>query len=344
MVVAHEAMAGLAPGYEDLTVTGLLSKLSSEMGLSSYATAPSGPEDEVEEDRELAELDPVRAALATTPEGVTTLDLGRYIRKLSQMQVLQLAGALETHVSGLLLREWRPLDLGILRTLTLHLGSRLLTLDLSDTDLTDVHLHAIVPQLAVLRTLKLRKCALLTSAGIRALVQACHNTLTFLDLSECKRVTSDCLMWLGGALAHNSPRCALLRTLDISGCRQVGDEGLVGLGQGCRALRDVNLSGCSRATGRGVAALVQQLRGLRVLAARDCPLVGDRALLASGQHCHKLRSLNVGRCGPITDRGLAALGGGCPGLQALNLAGAKAVSEDGLCKLVTGARGMQVRA
>ena len=82
--------------------------------------------------------------------------------------------------------------------------------------------------------------------GVEAIVSGAYQTLTFLDVSNCRNITEDALGWLGGALGTQSGRaCAGLLTLKAAHCERLRDKGLHWLGRGCRALRYIDLSNCS---------------------------------------------------------------------------------------------------
>jgi len=94
-----------------------------------------------------------------------------------------------------------------------------------------------------------------------------------------------------------------LRTLDVSGCANVDDDGLARLNQGCSVLVSLNLSGCKSVTPTGARALLSpRLRNLVL------PPTADDALLVSiSRLCILLENLDAGRSPTVGDAGVVAV-------------------------------------
>ena len=156
----------------------------------------------------------------------------------------------------------------------------------------------------------------LDTASIRLLSGCCHATLTDLNISDCPRLSSASLGWIGGTLGFKTPACARLVTLSCHNCGDIGDGGLVHLGAGgMRSLRNVDFSDCSGITDEGIAALVRRGSKLRLMNISHNAGLSDRCLRSIGRKCAQLRSLNISRCVRMGDRGLAHLAKGCKHLQ-----------------------------
>eukprot|EP00899_Mesostigma_viride_P008432 jgi/Mesvir1/17590/Mv08822-RA.1 len=107
-----------------------------------------------------------------------------------------------------------------------------------------------------------------------------------------------------------------LTELNVAGCRDVSDAGLVALARYCPGLQALDVSGCREVGDTGVAAVAQSVVGLRRLAISYCERVSDASAARLGQHCRQLAEAHVDRTG-VTDAGVNALVHGCPGLRTL---------------------------
>jgi len=292
--------------------------------------------------------DPLRDILAGIPSSVDTLDLSKHIATLTEKQITHIVAYTSHNIRTLIIKNWieivKPM---LLRTLGMYLGPHLIHLDLSGSHIQDIHLETITTHLSKVQTICLQGCPLITSKGIRPVAAACNTTLTSLDMSHSRKVSSECLQWVAGSIGDVS--CGKLLSFDASYCPLVGDPGVAslgistGIGGGCPAsLQFVNLSYCTKITDGGASAMCRKLRWLRVLRLEGLCRVGDKTLVAIGSGCPLLRSLNVSRCGEITDKGLMAIARGCHRLQNLNVAGAKRMTEYGLCSLAQKCGGLQV--
>jgi hypothetical protein len=60
-------------------------------------------------------------------------------------------------------------------------------------------------------------------------------------------------------------RCPHIRTLSLSHCSKITDQGLALLSQGCHLIRDLNLAHCTDLTNYGLSTLIKNLVDLKVL-------------------------------------------------------------------------------
>ncbi|GIL60222.1 hypothetical protein Vafri_14808 [Volvox africanus] len=179
------------------------------------------------------------------------------------------------------------------------------------------------------------------------------------DLSRFKELDLDTVVLVGRADVKNErlrslDRCFRLRSLDLSGCSQVGDCGVAALRRHC-GMRHLKLNQCVAITD----AALQQLKGLTCLLElelRECELITGEGLMHLGgltqlrhldldqcrrikgglQHLTGLRnlvSLRLGWCSFLTDLEVAWLR--ClNALKELRLAYTQ-VGDEGLAHLVT---------
>ena len=157
-----------------------------------------------------------------------------------------------------------------------------------------------------------------TKATLEDLAAACPN-ITHLNLSGCYDIRDPGLLVL--ALA-----CHSITNLDLEDCA-VGDQGLRYLAAGCPAIRTLNLSGCSFS-----GKLLGIFGALTTLKLCGC------AIKDAGMEnlCNPLIFLNLMDCVAITNTGLGSLGERCPNLTNLCLAGCEQVTNAGLERLADG--------
>jgi serine/threonine protein kinase len=116
------------------------------------------------------------------------------------------------------------------------------------------------------------------------------------------RVTDAELAGLDGVALH--PRADAVVRLDLSGCEQISDSGLLRLTR-LPGLRHLNLYGCGSLTDAGLAPL-SKLTHLTRLDLTRCSGLTDAALVPVGE-LPALEHLSLGGCEWITDSGLVHL-------------------------------------
>eukprot|EP00899_Mesostigma_viride_P011754 jgi/Mesvir1/2057/Mv02317-RA.1 len=103
--------------------------------------------------------------------------------------------------------------------------------------------------------------------------------------------------------------------LNLAGCDDVTDEGLMAVAVACRGLQALDVSGCDIDDG-SVLAVAQSCRALKRLAVAHCEWVTDASLVALSQHSPQLEELDVEHtC--VTNNGLATLAQACSRLVRL---------------------------
>jgi len=260
------------------------------------------------------------------------------------------------------------LDISLCRQLTDSTLSRVVsvapnleTLDVGGcSDITDNGILLIACGLKRLRSLCLRGCRLvsdvglahLSGAGSIAASAAVAATLEHLILHDCQKITDTGLGHIGAGLRS-------LRTLDISFCVGVSDDGLRCVAR-LPVLQELRARACDGLTDVGIAYLATSSR-LTVLDVAFCMHVTDRALLllirgsaamprlrqlhlsacaitdegidhvtnVSGD----LRCLGIGQCLGVTDRGLAMIADRLKFIEYIDIYGCTLVTSTGLDKL-----------
>ena len=98
-----------------------------------------------------------------------------------------------------------------------------------------------------------------------------------------------------------------LRSLDLSSCRRISDEGVSSLVKECSGLRNVDLSGCC-VTDVSITAIAHECLKLEYTIL-DFWKVTDIGISALSHRCTSLASIHLGGC-DVTDVSLATLAGG----------------------------------
>ncbi|CAD7695855.1 unnamed protein product [Ostreobium quekettii] len=202
--------------------------------------------------------------------------------------------------------------------------SKLRSLSLSGTMVSDEGLAAIAESLGNLRSLSLRSCRLVWDNGLRALTAI--GGLQEVDLSHCNGVTDAGVAALGEGL----PR---LTSLDLS-CTYIHGGSLGSFRRRPSALRALRLRECCWVK-EWVLRLVATIESLESLDVMNCDGVTDRGL----GHVARLplTSLNLSYCSNIFDSGVARLAA-APSLSSLDLSFCANITDEGVGRLVANTR------
>ncbi|XP_030622425.1 protein AMN1 homolog [Chanos chanos] len=178
----------------------------------------------------------------------------------------------------------------------LHRGIQ--SLDLQNCKVSDLALRQVHCQ--QLRTILLRGCVSITSAGLEVLATSCPG-LQVVDLTGCVAVTDAGL----GALARS---CAGLEVISLRGCTALSDTTLLELGANCRLLHSVYFSD-TLVTDEGVIRLATGVcsNNLKEIQMARCRNLTDRAVTVVLTHCDNIKIFNFHGCPLITDRSREAL-------------------------------------
>jgi len=214
-----------------------------------------------------------------------------------------------------------------------------------------------------------------TNAGNGAVVTfvgACP-ALRIVDLSNCALLTDASpvggLRELREFRCARSPRAATsqlvaglkaakrLEVLDVSFSPNLGDQGLVGLAEGCRSITHLCLVSCpqvgdeglsallgvnsnlqhlslalnpSRLTDDGVSRAVRFIKRVRYLDFSGCTQLSRMLPSAVARHCQYLEGLSFASVADIGDDQLRCLIMKCANLMRLDISGCQAISEEGL--------------
>ncbi|XP_059733434.1 F-box/LRR-repeat protein 2-like isoform X2 [Bos javanicus] len=298
------------------------------------------------------------AALCHQQPGLTSLDLSgcseladgavlavsrglRHLRRLSLRKLQRLTDAGCSALGGLC--ELQSLDLAECclvrgRELAQSLGS----------------VCAAPPPLA---SLSLAYCSSLKDASVLSLIPGLGPRLRVLDLSSCVALTNQTLQ----AICTYLTRLSVLR---LAWCKELGDWGLLGLGEPIQApsqepqpheeleyrasspkdpspqpqgpsllmlqaLQELDLTACSKLTDASLTKVLQ-FPQLRQLSLSLLPALTDKALVAVAKGCPSLERLALSHCSLLSDQGWAQAASSWPRLQHLNLSSCSQLTEQTL--------------
>ncbi|XP_027372097.1 leucine-rich repeat-containing protein 29 isoform X1 [Bos indicus x Bos taurus] len=298
------------------------------------------------------------AALCHQQPGLTSLDLSgcseladgavlavsrglRHLRRLSLRKLQRLTDAGCSALGGLC--ELQSLDLAECclvrgRELAQSLGS----------------VCAAPPPLA---SLSLAYCSSLKDASVLSLIPGLDPRLRVLDLSSCVALTNQTLQ----AICTYLTRLSVLR---LAWCKELGDWGLLGLGEPIQApsqepqpheeleyrasspkdpspqpqgpsllmlqaLQELDLTACSKLTDASLTKVLQ-FPQLRQLSLSLLPALTDKALVAVAKGCPSLERLALSHCSLLSDQGWAQAASSWPRLQHLNLSSCSQLTEQTL--------------
>lgn len=118
------------------------------------------------------------------------------------------------------------------------------------TLLSDLAFHDLSKAPCSISELRLRSCNLMTTETLKKLTF--YSSFELVDLNGCWNIADP-----GIPFISSLPR---LTTLDLAGA-DVGDIGLLSLGQGTSPIQSLSLRGCKRVTDTGISHLLQAEEG-----------------------------------------------------------------------------------
>lgn len=166
--------------------------------------------------------------------------------------------------------------------------------------LQDVDVVVLVRNCPAIKTLNLSNCWKITDLGFQTVSTTCSRMIS-LNVSYCSQMSS--VTFSNHAMRH-------LQYLDVTYCKQLGDEGLEHLFQRAGGIRELKLRRCTRVTDFGLFLVAKYCRLLHSLDLSDCEQVSDKCLKWIATACSNLVNLNLTFCRHITNGGLYDLSSG----------------------------------
>ena len=186
-----------------------------------------------------------------------------------------------------------------------------------------------------LQSLTIQDCKPVAPPVLEKLREQHNTSLRCLDLSAYKELTDDFVVAL-------SQGCPSLTTLDLSHSPQLSDISVATLAAGCPSLTSLLLHGCGGITNAAVQSLsLVTPSSLAVLDFAWCHRIDDDALLSLSAGCDaSLTSLHLGHCNAVSDAGIIALAHRCSLLTALNVERCILLTDAAVAALSRGCSGL----
>ena len=203
-------------------------------------------------------------------------------------------------------------------------------------------------------------CGKLTNNGFLPIAKGCRH-LKALNLSYCGGVNNETLTLAGKHLKHlelfhcafctdvtdagayafaTSEAATKLRSLDVSYCASLSDDGVAAIAERCGALEYLNLSGLHRVTDQAALRVTHSLWRLRTLSLEDLHLITDAVFFfdrtkdgraaARERMLGELREVRLAECTRLTDRAFAGLSLRAKHLEKLHCRGVAQLTDAGL--------------
>jgi len=177
-----------------------------------------------------------------------------------------------------------------------------------------------------LQMLSVVDCQFMTGFGLSSFMEKCVD-LVGLCLSGCRIDDS-------GVMGFASSYPPKLELVDLSNCRQVGDDGVAALASYCPNLKHIDVRG-TRITNTGVVQVASKCAGLRIFNAARCMQVSDVGIKALADGCSQLTHLDL-TCTGLTDEGLKYIGRKCTWLYTLKMSECSMLTDAGIEAVLSG--------
>ncbi|KAG5457335.1 MAG: hypothetical protein BJ554DRAFT_2684, partial [Olpidium bornovanus] len=218
-------------------------------------------------------------------------------------------------------QAWRHLDFGydrmtdyltpkVLDQLTARAGQSLVHVNISGCwMLHDADITVLASRCPSLESVVASNCWKLTDVGIGFVARQCGRLLK-LDIAYSGQITS---------AAFDRHCMVRLRSLDLSYCKLIGDDGLENVFERASAIKIIRLRRCTRITDFGLYLVAKHCRAIETLDLTDCHGISDKCLQWIAGSCTPYQSLDLSHCSFVTDSAIAFFAESIKGLQRLKL-------------------------
>ncbi|OWZ21734.1 hypothetical protein PHMEG_0003681 [Phytophthora megakarya] len=182
-------------------------------------------------------------------------------------------------------------------------------------------------------------CERITDRCFLTIGKSCPG-LAVLDMELCVQLGNSALKYLAMTMANPTK----LRRLNISGCRRIGDEGLLEILKVCTGLQKVNLRLCDRMTDSSIRTLTHNCLELETLNLEELDALsykvfvfdqeGDGRGVVDKNMLLKMKSLNLAGCTGLNDLSLGHLGHRAKGVESLNISACIELTDQSLLWLI----------
>uniref|UniRef100_K3WKE1 Clu domain-containing protein n=1 Tax=Globisporangium ultimum (strain ATCC 200006 / CBS 805.95 / DAOM BR144) TaxID=431595 RepID=K3WKE1_GLOUD len=187
---------------------------------------------------------------------------------------------------------------------------------------------------AKLKVINLTGCSGLTDLALGHLFRRAK-MLRSITLSSCTGISDEGLVWMLEDMLDHSRCGECLEHVDFSYCSQLSATAIRALVVQCPNLTSLNLSGCVHLTDENLVDIINACEKLVRLEAGFCRELSD-AVLSSIAKQLSLEELNLSRCVKITDGGMLEIAAQFTVLKKLNVSACKKLTRTTLEALYEG--------
>jgi len=212
-----------------------------------------------------------------------------------------------TNDEGLLVVNLDPIhqymDDQLLEAILLVFGMKIGLLSLHDCwNVTDVGLAKIFPFCPNIQSINLSNCWALTEAGFLTGLASAPQKLRHVEITGCPGMTD-------AALAALATGCHALESLDVSFCKNLGNDTWSQLMHWAGTLKSLAMRRCFKVSGESIQSSLGTtvLSCLESLDLSDCSLLSDAAITAVVAKCPVLHSLSLSFCQDLDTEFISSL-------------------------------------
>ena len=229
------------------------------------------------------------------------------------------------------------------------------------SELTDASCEDLGKTCKDLERLSIAGCGKITDEGVSDIARSIGGSLTALNLNRCQYVCDDSLTAIGESCQKLSElhlswmqqitdrgvytfasyaNVEAFHTLDLSACRKIADDGVIGVAERLTNLTDLSVYYCNKITDRGALSITHNLYKLKRLVLADLYQITDTCLhfdrdgdgrpVIDANMLKSLEKLDLTDCNRLTDFGFASLVTRCLSMRKLVLAGCVGLTDKAL--------------
>jgi hypothetical protein len=205
------------------------------------------------------------------------------------------------------------------------------------SNISDKGLQLLARNNPHIRSLNLTGCKKVTSKGLLELAKACHGiTLPRLIGVTKWRLTDAVLYWL--ALNNRTAK-----TMDLSYCYELTDDGLTDLSKACKVLEEVNLIGCGKVSHMGLENMVKNCEAMTIRSLDHCraDLLSEAVIKQMVKNQPWLTHVDLSSCSWITNETLKLVCSKYVMLTHIVLAGLTEIGDSGVMALADSCRQLE---
>lgn len=135
-----------------------------------------------------------------------------------------------------------------------------------------------------------------------------------------------------------TPMTTPLRSLDVSGSKDISDHGLASVARLCRNLQVLNISSCTGITDVGLREIALHCPHLDTLNISSCHSIEGGGLVAVAESCPKLRKLDVSHCRKLQRWAISKICYKCKNIEEVNVSHLLTIGDEEIRVLTESSR------